>query len=133
MKLKSFYFILVGLLFFSACESGEKSELDKLKDEVMAVHDEVMPEIKYMQKLVKELKNEPADTPESKKEINTLIYNINEADSLMFDWMRNYRVPKKVEDEAKVKSYLLEELDKISLVNKKMKSSILAAESKLKK
>jgi uncharacterized membrane protein YheB (UPF0754 family) len=96
----------------------------------MEVHDEVMPEIKYMTKLEKQLKEIKTENAQEKEQIDMMIYNLVEADSLMWDWMHNYKLPKDKSKEETT-SYLNEQLKKIQVVNSKMKSSIKNAESKL--
>ena len=131
MKRISVLVILFFAILQYACNSdGKDTELAKLEDKVMEVHDEVMPEIKYMTKLEKQLKEIKTENAQEKEQIDMMIYNLVEADSLMWDWMHNYKLPKDKSKEETT-SYLNEQLKKIQVVNSKMKSSIKNAESKL--
>lgn len=131
MKKFTYWSILFLLILQCACKSnGKDSELSALEEKVMEVHDEVMPEIKYMTKLEKQLKALNVESEIGKNGVATLITNLVEADSLMWDWMHNYKVPKEKTVEE-TKAYLQGQLDKIQIVSNKMKSSIKEAEAKL--
>ena len=123
MKNKLFPLFFLTCLVVISC--GEKS--DPIFEEVMAIHDEVMPETGYMHQLKKKLeaqRNEGADSfaiIEIQDGINALI----EADDAMFDWMREFRPP---EEKQAREAYLLNEKRRIKEVSDKMKNSIANAE-----
>lgn len=131
MKKISILMLSCFAILHCACNSNAKdSELAKLEEKVMEVHDEVMPEIKHMTKLEKQLKEIDTEDVQEKEKIKAMIFDLVEADSLMWDWMHNYKLPKD-KSEAETTAYLNDQLQKIQVVNTKMKSSIKNAEAKL--
>lgn len=82
-------FFLVAILLVS-CTSKEK-DIEKLKSETIAIHDEVMPKMDDIMKLKKALKAKK-DTSEDVKpnQVQDLILALEEADEAMMNWMRNY-------------------------------------------
>lgn len=101
--------------------------LKKMHTEVMEIHDEVMPRMSDIGKLKKQLK-EKLNSPETTKQdsIQQLIYQLEEADNAMMDWMGNFKKPNYKEAEAAEKVYLSEK-KKIIVVRDKMNSTISAA------
>ena len=83
---------LVLLVMIAGCNS--KKDNQALYDEVMKVHDEVMPKMNDIYKLKEELKKEISDTPgmieEKRKAIETAILQLDAASEEMMDWMRNF-------------------------------------------
>jgi hypothetical protein len=120
--------ILVTL--FMSCESKDK-EIETLKTETMAVHDEVMPKMDDIMKLKKSLKEIEDSTAQD--EIMKLVIALEESDKAMMNWMRNYD-PKMegMTDDEKIE-YLKNKKASIEKVSEQMKSSISASESYLKK
>ena len=98
-----------------------------LYNEVMKVHDEVMPKMGDLYNLKKELEKKIADTPtmseEKKKEIESIIAKLDSADQGMRDWMHHFNpIPDSVGEE-KAREYLEDEMEKV----KKVKADILEA------
>ena len=101
MKKLTFLFFLSTTLLFVACggKQGEDAgsatkEWSALQDEVMAIHDEVMPKMGAINKLSRELKTyleEHPDLAEEKKaQIAQKIEALGEADEAMMSWMSDY-------------------------------------------
>lgn len=123
--------ILIAVITLS-CESKEQ-EVEKLKSETIAIHDEVMPKMDDIMKLKKSLKNKQDSANESEQEnIQNLIIALEESDKAMMNWMRNYD-PRMddMSDEEKIE-YLKNQKSSISEVSDKMKQSIGEAEEYLK-
>jgi len=102
--------------------SGDQS--NPLYDEVMKVHDEIMPEMKTLHKNKKFLKSWKEDHSLSQTEqakIDSLIILIDAADEGMMSWMHNFSVP---EDSLLIEKYLLEEKAKVDKVSSDMKRAI---------
>ena len=98
-----------------------------LYDEVMKVHDEVMPKMGDLYKLKKDLEKKIADAPsmaeEKKKELEAIIAKLDSADQGMRDWMHHFDpIPDSVGEE-KAREYLEDEMEKV----KKVKEDILEA------
>jgi hypothetical protein len=146
-----FTFIVAGLLTISnafwACNSGDS--VKEAENEVFALHDEVMPKMGDMMKLRKELNQRIASldslkatgsatatlrTDEEKEQAILLSRNLNNADSLMMDWMNHYNgdtLTKLSPDEAL--RYLADQKDQITDVKTKVNTSIEQAKQFLGK
>lgn len=114
--------ILFLTTMLSACKtkSGDTAEAPvsqstSLYDEVMAIHDEVMPEMATIHRLKKQL--EDAGTPENSVITGTQIKSLNEADDAMMSWMAMFKLPENKVQEA---AYLESEKIKITEVRNQM-------------
>ena len=98
-----------------------------LYDEVMKVHDEVMPKMNDIYKLKEELKNQIISTPdmaaEKKKEIEGMIVKLDSASEGMMAWMRNFNPLPDSLGEEQAREYLENEMEKV----KKVKHDITEA------
>ena len=88
--------ILLGLmvsLFFTACKEDKKSAVDELEiskmEQVMAIHDEVMPKMGTIGQLVAELKPK-ADSTEMGMKYGEAMKDLQDAHKAMMDWMRGF-------------------------------------------
>ncbi len=105
-----------------------------LYDDVMRVHDEVMPEMGKMKKLASDLDryalkySEKVDDAQ-KAEIESLKKQLKKGETAMWDWMHDFKQPVKEQEVEEVEQYLLKELDAISDVSELMKSGIKDAQS----
>jgi succinate dehydrogenase flavin-adding protein (antitoxin of CptAB toxin-antitoxin module) len=119
---------LLMISFLMSCESKEQ-EVEKLKTETIAIHDEVMPKMDDIMKLKKELKSKQDST--SNEEVQRLISALEESDKAMMNWMRNYdpRMEDMSDDEKL--EYLKSQKSAIQKVKGKMNSSIAEAEDYL--
>ncbi len=137
IRSKFFLFILF-LTFISACkDSPQKSDTPSQMKEVMAIHDEVMPKMGDISKLVATLKSK-VDTTESGKEYEKAMIDLQNAHKEMMDWMRGFgdrfNSDEILNDAAlspeKLK-WLEEEEQKIKKVKEDINSSIENAEKLL--
>ena len=126
------------LLLFAACQKnshdhdhGAAHEVDSSKnqplyEEVMSVHDEVMPKMNDLHKAKTALKTRlemPGIGENEKQEITNKIARIDSASEGMMIWMRQFNpIPDSV-GEDKAKAYLESELVKV----KKVREDILKA------
>lgn len=112
-----------------------KTPSDVLLEEVMKIHDDVMPKVKDIHRLKKQLEIQLTATNEGvdKKEIQAVYDQLEAADNSMWDWMKNYRQPDKDTPQEEIISYLKKEKVSISKVSKDMLSSIAAGEKLLEK
>ena len=122
---------IVAVILLSSCESKEK-EVEKLKSESIAIHDEVMPKMDDIMKLKKALKSKQDSTNNvNSDQIQEMILALEESDKAMMNWMRNYDPRMEgMSDEEKI-TYLKDQKSSIEEVSKQMKSSISKAESYL--
>jgi hypothetical protein len=139
MKLLIYSILFSVVLFCVACqkqhdgehehdseEEIENSPNQALYDQVMDIHDEVMPKMNDLYKAKTSLKTRlalPGLGETEKQEINTKIARIDSASESMMVWMRHFDpIPDSV-GEDKARAYLESELVKV----KKVKEGILAA------
>lgn len=93
---------------------------DPLYDQVMEIHDDVMPMTEVLYNLKKELKKQLMDsaalTPAKKEELKQMITQLDSADNAMSNWMNDFNpLPESAGQEA-ARTYLESELDKIKNV-----------------
>jgi len=135
MKLNYYIsFVFSSLLFsLSSCSHSDNPERNKAYDEMMAIHDEVMPEMGTIHRLEKGLKKkiENTSSPDSLVMIKATLQRLSDSGDSMMDWMHNLDVPgKKVPDDEAI-AYLKLERDKISTVSTRMKKSIESSKALL--
>ena len=78
---------VVAMTLMVSC--NDKEESSKMK-EVMAVHDEVMPKMGKLGKLVGELKAKENDSTEMGATYKKARVDLQEANEEMMDWMQNF-------------------------------------------
>lgn len=126
---------LVILLVSCAKRSGEdhgehaaeQGPNQALYDEVMSVHDEVMPKMNDLYKakatLAKQLREDPGLSEDQKATISRKIARIDSASEEMMVWMRQFNPLPDSAGEDRAKAYLQEELTKV----RKVREDILQA------
>lgn len=137
------FIILSGVYLLIGCntEANKKQKEQKLAEEVIAIHDEVMPKMDQIFKLRKELKDlnnqfiadaeamQGFDTGKSK----LLILHLDSSDKIMMNWMHNYNGGQGLYSHEEVMSYLEDEKKKITHVKEFTDKSIEEAREFLKK
>ena len=125
---------------FQSCGKSQVESNKKLREEVIAVHDEVMPkmgQLKTLEKSSLQLAEELANSsePDSAKilALKELAGELDQAYEGMFVWMRQYDVEDGAKTPEEVKTYLEEQMKKVTLVNEEIKSVLQKADSLLKK
>ncbi|MGJ3236077.1 hypothetical protein [Marivirga sp.] len=132
MKILSKVSLILFAVIALSCESKEK-EVEKLKTETIAIHDEVMPKMDDIMKLKKSLKIKQDSANENEQgNIQNLIIALEESDKAMMNWMRNYDPRMEGMSDAEKIEYLKNQKSSISEVSDKMKQSIAEAEEYLK-
>lgn len=129
-----FFILSVCLSTFYSCQKLEP-EVEKRYEEVMAIHDEVMPRMSDIHRLKKRLSK--VDTAQlTDMSPNILLdhsLKLEKADNAMMDWMANFKKPKKDMPEDIAIAYLYEEKKAITAVRDLMLESIKEAEALLAK
>lgn len=122
---KSIIGALVIILVLAACgqKSPEQLFIDQEHDEIMKIHDDVMPRLSDIHKLRKRLKKD-----EALKE-SPLVDVLESADDAMMEWMHAYDKPSP--SDPNYEGYLADQKIKITQVSKMMLSAISQAENKL--
>lgn len=115
--------ILFFMVFFSCGESTTSDASWRMDqwEEMMAIHDEVMPKIMDITKLINEVKEDSLDP-----QATQVLSELENADSLMWDWMHNLTPWVDIENmsDDKAKEALREETEAIEVVAQKMNQSI---------
>ncbi len=132
--ISGFLFLLLVLV---ACNKGaqtpsesvtEDSPNQILYDQVMDVHDEVMPKMDEIMKLKRELQEEIANTPdmvvERKQQLEKIISNLDSASNSMMDWMHKFNPLPDTVDQEKARAYLEGEMERVKNVKTLMLESI---------
>ncbi len=101
----------------SATEDGPNQAL---YDQVMDVHDEVMPRMDEIMKLKRELQDKIANTPdmvlERKAQLEKMISNLDSASNAMMNWMHEFNPLPDSLDKEKAREYLESEMERIRKV-----------------
>tara|TARA_R110000868_G_scaffold93560_5_gene258719 strand:+ start:112 stop:570 length:459 start_codon:yes stop_codon:yes gene_type:complete len=124
---------LFSVLFFS-CKDNEKSQTSTQMQQVMAVHDEVMPKMSSISKLISQLdaKIQAGDSTETYIKASQ---DLKDANKAMFDWMKGFSDRFDREEimngkalSAEKQKFLDEEEAKVKALRDQMNSSISNAE-----
>lgn len=133
-------FTLIVILVLSlSCKQTKKVDDDPTQmEEVMMVHDEVMPKMGKLSKLVAELKTK-VDTTATGKKYETAMKDLQDANKSMMDWMMGFgeRFDSDEILEGKALSpekqvWLNEEEEKVKTLKEQINTSIDNAEVLLK-
>lgn len=106
----------------SVADSTDSNQV--LYDQVMDIHDEVMPKMEDIYALKKKLQDQIAASPamvdEERKKLEKRIANLDSVGNLMMDWMHHFSpVPDSLGTEA-AREYLEGEMEKIKVVRDAM-------------
>lgn len=121
--------ILASLVF--SCGPSEAEELKALKNEVMDVHDAVMPKMGDMMKIRKGLMGKAETHPDSVMLLE-LADQVDQAHEGMMQWMRNYE-PEFTGSNEEVREYLEGQMKAIQKVSDEMNGAIKAGQEALEK
>ena len=125
-------------LFILSCKEVKKSDntdssVSKM-EEVMAIHDEVMPKMSTIGKLVADLKPK-VDTTATGVEYKKAMNDLQDAHKSMMDWMQGFgnkfdsdEILNGKELTAQKKEWLSEEEEKVKALREQINSSIENAE-----
>jgi len=125
---------IFSVLFFS-CKDNEKSQTSTQMQQVMAVHDEVMPKMSSISKLISQLdaKIQAGDSTETYIKASQ---DLKDANKAMFDWMKGFSDRFDREEimngkalSAEKQKFLDEEEAKVKALRDQMNSSISNAEA----
>lgn len=138
MTTKSTLTFLALLFIVVSCKTEpKKAEATSKMEEVMAVHDEVMPKMSTISKLVAQLKP-MADSTETGKEYMSAMKDLQASHKSMMDWMQGFgarfdsdEILNGKELTAEKKKWLLEEEIKVNQLKEDINGSIARAEDLL--
>ena len=136
--------IITGILFlavlFTACKEekkGEQASDNSKMEQVMAIHDEVMPRMSTIGKLVSELKPK-ADSTEMGRKYDAAMKDLQASHKAMMDWMQGFGERfdsdeilngKELTDQKKI--WLDEEEEKVKALKDQINGSIANAQELL--
>jgi hypothetical protein len=142
MRLRIFHALAIFIII-SSCTSGS-SDQDCTSDEclkkqaydnVIAVHDEVMPKMSYISELKGRIEERMNATDDSLgiASWQELMVNLDIADEAMWVWMRQFNIDLEEVTLDEALAYLKPEQEKIDDVARKIKEAISEAEENLAK
>ena len=130
---------IATLITFTSCKETKKADEPSKMENVMSIHDEVMPKMGTLGKLVGQLKP-MADSLGAESVEAKAMKDLQEANRSMMDWMQGFgdrfdseeiMNGKELSDEKK--AWLKEEEEKVQQVKENINSSIERAEEILSK
>ncbi|MEY4611586.1 MAG: hypothetical protein RL246_1905 [Bacteroidota bacterium] len=128
MKNKGKWIVVLGLvmLFTNACEQAEEKLSQELNEQVMTLHDHLMPQTEQIVQLKGTL--DSLSHGKDSTHVKRLIQSLDKADQSMMDWMHQFSVDslEKLEVKAKV-IYLGKQLSQLKQVESITDSSLSAA------
>lgn len=132
---KTLLSIFFVLFLLSACKEEKKApEGPTQMEQVMAVHDEVMPKMGKLGKLVGELKSK-VDTTETGRQYEAAMKDLQAANTNMMDWMMSFgnrfdsdEILDGKELSEEKQGWLNEEEAKVNALKEQINSSIKKAE-----
>ncbi len=153
MKSLQLIALLVMFSMFSCTQSADHSTMNHdsdqtqeegpnqaLYNQMMDIHDEVMPKMDDIMKLKRELQETLANStdivPDRKQELENMIYTLDSANNSMMNWMHRIHEFDPLADsvdQEKAREYLESEMEEIRKVKELMSESIEKAKSELKK
>lgn len=130
---------IVSLLSANSCKESKKVEEPTRMEQVMDIHDEVMPKMGTLGKLVGQLKP-MADSLGAESLEAKAMKDLQEANKSMMDWMQGFgnrfdseEIMSGKELSEEKKKWLKEEEEKVKKVKEDINASIERAEEILKK
>ena len=131
------YFILFGCGQKSDHHAGhddmEESPNRALYDQVMDIHNEVMPKMddlyKAKVKLTTRLNESPAPTDSEKQDLRKKIAQLDSANENMMAWMREFDPLPDSAGEDKARTYLENELKKVTEIREKISRALAEAQA----
>ncbi|MBI1227860.1 MAG: hypothetical protein GC192_21690 [Bacteroidetes bacterium] len=123
---------IFSLLLFVGCggENPEFMQEDSLRNEVFAIHDEVMPKMSDIVRLKGGLIELPTDSI-TEPLVKASHTQLEKSEDAMMNWMNNFKSPEKLRENKsheEIMAYLQNEKVEIAKVRDEMNSSIEAAE-----
>jgi ABC-type oligopeptide transport system substrate-binding subunit len=117
--------LLVSATFLLTSCNPELAKSKVLEEEVMSIHDEVMPKMTDLQSAKKELEMALANGADSTS-VFELLNQVDEADESMMVWMEEYEGPGEAASEEDKLNYLNLELSRIKKVKENMLNALQA-------
>ncbi len=136
-KILHFVFFTFSAFLITSCGPKADPALQTLMDEVMEIHDEVMPKMGKIHTLKKKLKKhlsaEIENVSPARGKILGTIKTLEQADDGMMNWMAEYKKLSKLKEDTDPMEYYNAEKGKIQQVSDAMYQAIEDAEVLLSK
>jgi hypothetical protein len=135
-KTLSVLFIGAFFTFIIGCDNGNKESESKINQEIMAVHDDIMPkmgEVNRLKRRLSEFKDGvPEDNAEMKDSLINAILLLSKMEDNMNDWMGNYKYPNPDATHEQMLTYLAGQRDTVKQLSNDIYLSIGIANGFLK-
>lgn len=133
-----FFTAFLSLALLSACKQEKKTDESPTQmEQVMAIHDEVMPKMGTLAKYTAELKAK-VDTTAMGQQYETAMKDLQEANKAMMDWMMGFgdrfdaeEILNGKELSQEKQAWLNEEEEKVKALKTQINTSIAKAEELL--
>ena len=136
IKNQIFTLLMIVAAALSSCNNDNKLKEEKLNDEVMAVHNEIMPKMAEVNRLKRQLKSYKETVSDENVALKDSVINaillLSKSEDLMNDWMANYKYPNPDAKHEELINYLSGQKDSIKLVSDNMFMSMAVAQGFLK-
>lgn len=127
IKFSYFLTILFSLSLVACGNDADIQKEDELRNEVFAIHDEVMPKMSDIVNLKGQLMEMSLDST-NEAEVKAAISQLEKAEDGMMQWMNNFIQPEKMREDKKthqeILQYLQDEKQAITKVRDDMHNSI---------
>ena len=129
-------FIGAFFTFIIGCDNGNKESESKINQEIMAVHDDIMPKMSEVNRLKRRLSAFKDDVPEDNAEMKDSLINaillLSKMEDNMNDWMGNYKYPNPDATHEQMLKYLTGQRDTLTQLSNDIYLSIGIANGFLK-
>lgn len=139
--------LAIAGLILQSCgnSSSDKSTVENLRTEAIAIHDEIMPQVSgFDQDIIKidglmanmdSLQNTypDLDTAQTKIDLQGLKANLDRANEVMMTWMMEFEVDPTDMTEAEQKSYYEKEIEKVTDMKRQFEEVTAERAEKLSK
>jgi hypothetical protein len=129
-------FVGAFFTFIIGCDNGNKESESKINQEIMAVHDDIMPkmgEVNRLKRRLSEFKDGVSDdNAEMKDSLINAILLLSKMEDNMNDWMGNYKYPNPDATHEQMLTYLTGQRDTVKQLSNDIYLSIGIANGFLK-
>ena len=138
MNKKNTFALIICAFFtlFMSCKDENKESESKINQDIMAVHDDVMPKRAEVNRLKRKLSLYKDDVPEDNAEMKDSLINaillLSKMEDNMNDWMGNYKYPNPDATHEELLKYLSGQRDTVKQLSNDIYLSIGIANGFLK-
>jgi hypothetical protein len=133
--LRQFSSLICICIILFAC-APQNNDNEALKEEVISIHDEVMPLMGQLKHHEKRLNAEISSLQSKNSEENSVeikhkekvVRDLNEAYEGMFVWMRQFNSQQGDMSDEEFEAYLLDQKEKVEVVNSQIKDALARAQ-----